>query len=57
MGNSGVLGIYIALSDSLDSLLPMDFFNYQTVHFSPISFMIVSVLHRLLVLSQGTTQR
>lgn len=28
MGNSGVLRIYITLSESLASLLPMDFFNY-----------------------------
>lgn len=49
MGNSGVLGIFITLSDLLDSLLPMDFFHYQTVHFSLISSVIVSVPHRSLV--------
>lgn len=46
MGNSGVLGIFIILSDSLDSLLPMDFFHYQTGHFSLISSVVVSVPHR-----------
>lgn len=57
MGNSGVLGIFITLSDLLDSLLPMDFFHYQTVHFSLTSSVIVSVPHRSLVLSQATKER